>query len=309
MVIQESTYTAYRPMLFGLAYRMLGSASDAEDIVQDVFARYMQLDATDIGNEKAYLAKMTTNRCLNLLQSSKRRRETYVGPWLPEPLPDEAGDGSRSGGGSYWSDPAERRENIGYAYLVLLQKLSPLERAIYVLKATLGFEYADLADMLGKTEASCRKTFSRAQAKIGSETGPASAPLPAVVLDGEREAACERFVDAFLSAADTGNFKPLLSLLLDEVTLVSDGGGKARAALNSIVGIERVMAFIEGIAAKGVFERGLRRVLVNGAPALAQYQDGRITKMICVEITKEPEGSRINNIYMVMNPDKLTRFE
>ncbi|MFC5468944.1 sigma-70 family RNA polymerase sigma factor [Cohnella suwonensis] len=305
MATQEAHYAEHRPMLFGLAYRMLGSASDAEDIVQDVFARYMRLDAAGIGNEKAYLAKMTTNRCLNELQSSKRRREAYTGSWLPEPLPDEAAGGR--GGEGYWSDPAERRGNIGYAYLVLLQKLSPLERAIYVLKETIGFEYADLADMLDKTEASCRKTFSRAQAKV-KEAAPSASSAPPSSLDEEREEARERFIDAFLRASDTGNFKPLLSFLLDEVTLLSDGGGKVRTALNPIIGIGRVQAFFEGIVAKGAFKEGFRRVRLNGEPGLALYRDGQATIVLCLEMEREPEGSRVRSIYMVRNPDKLTRF-
>ncbi|MFB9276747.1 sigma-70 family RNA polymerase sigma factor [Cohnella cellulosilytica] len=282
-------YERHRSMLFGLAYRMLGMATDAEDIVQDVFAQYMQSDRDGIANEKAYLAKMTANRCLNLLKSSRRKRETYIGEWLPEPLPD----GERS------ADPAERRETVGYAYLVLLQKLTPLERAIYVLKETLGFEYADTADMLGRTETSCRKTFSRAKAKMGEG---ARAPQP----DEAAESAKERFVEAFLRASDTGNFKPLLDFLLDDVILISDGGGKARAAIYPIVGIRRVMAFFEGISAKGSLKEGLECTRLNGDPGVAQRTDERVSKALCAEW--EPDGSRIRRLYLVSNPDKLTRF-
>ncbi|OYD09598.1 sigma factor [Paludifilum halophilum] len=135
----DQVYTQYKSMLFGLAYRMLGIAADAEDIVQDVFAQFMQLDAGKIADQKAYLTKMTVNRCINLLHSAGRRRETYTGSWLPEPLPDLTPDGGSP-------DPAERREMIGYAYLVLMQQLTPLERSIYILKETLGFEYRDIAE-------------------------------------------------------------------------------------------------------------------------------------------------------------------
>ena len=287
----DRTYRQYRKMLFGLAYRMLGTAADAEDIVQDVFARYMQLDTEAITNEKAYLAQMTANRCLNLLQSSRRQRECYPGPWLPEPLPDS---GPESGG-----DPAERRENIGYAYLVLMQRLSPLERAIYILKETLGFEYRDIARMLGKTELSCRQTFSRAKRKTGQD---AEEPRR----NGDAEETKERFVEAFLRAADTGNFKPLLAFLMDEVTLVSDGGGKARAALNPILGIARIQAFFEGLAAKGSFREGFTRVRLNGDPGLLLRKDGQVTMALCAEW--EPDGSRIRHLYLVVNPDKLSRF-
>jgi len=282
-------YERHRSALFGLAYRMLGMATDAEDIVQDVFAQYMQSAKDDIVNEKVYLAKMTANRCINLLKSSRRKRETYVGEWLPEPLPDR----DRA------ADPAERRESIGYAYLVLLQKLTPLERAIYVLKETLGFEYADIADILERTETSCRKTFSRAKAKMEDEAAPPRQGEPT-------EEAKERFVEAFLRASDTGNFKSLLAFLLDDVIMISDGGGKARAAIYPIVGFPRVLAFFEGLSAKGVFKEGFERVALNGDPGLALRRDGRIANAICAEW--EPGGSRIRRLYLVVNPDKLTKF-
>ncbi len=280
-------YERHRSMLFGLAYRMLGMATDAEDVVQDVFAQYLQTDTRGIANEKAYLTKMTANRCINLLKSSRRKRETYVGEWLPEPLP----------GGEPLGDPAERRESIGYAYLVLLQKLTPLERAIYILKETLGFEYGDIADILERTETSCRKTFSRAKTKMGEGSASPRAR------EGAEEAK-ERFVEAFLRAANTGNFKPLLDFLLDDVVLLSDGGGKARAAIYPIVGIKRVMAFFEGISAKGSLKEGLERIVLNGEPGVVQRKDERIAKTICAEW--EPDGSRIRRLYLVANPDKLT---
>jgi RNA polymerase sigma-70 factor (ECF subfamily) len=270
---------------------MLGIAADAEDIVQDVFAQYLAMDTGAILNEKAYLTRMTANHCINLLKSSRRQRETYTGQWLPEPLPD--------GGPLNMPDSVERRENIGYAYLVLMQRLSPLERAIYILKETLGFEYRDIAEMLDKAETSCRKTFSRAKQKIGQDAAP-SQP------EGTLEEAQERFVEAFMRASDTGNFKPLLAFLLDDVTMISDGGGKAKAALNPIFGVARVQAFFEGVTAKGSFRDGLERIVMNGQPGLALRKDGRITRVICAEW--EPGGSRVRRIYMVLNPDKLTRF-
>ena len=291
------TYFRYRPMLFGLAYRMLGIAADAEDVVQDVFARYWQMDTDGIANEKAFLTKMTANRCLNLLKSARRRRETYVGKWLPEPLADNDGD-------ERYADPAVRRETIGYAYLVLLQRLTPLERAIYLLKETLGFAYADIADMLERAEASCRKTFSRARAKV-EEDGRADRPAAEARAEGTEEAR-DKFVEAFLNASDTGNFKPLLSLLLEDVTMISDGGGKARAALKPIYGIGRVQAFFEGLSAKGAFKEGFERVAFNGEAGVALRKEGRIT--IVIGADWEPGGSRVRRLYVVVNPDKLTGF-
>ncbi|OMF71457.1 sigma-70 family RNA polymerase sigma factor [Paenibacillus glucanolyticus] len=290
-MLLDQIYAQYKPMMFGLAYRMLGNTADAEDIVQDVFSHFMGLDRGVIVNEKAYLAKMTTNRCINLLKSSKRQRETYTGPWLPEPMPDY--DMLTR------ADPAERRENIGYAYLVLLQRLTPLERAIYIAKETLGLEYEVIAEMLGKTEVSCRKTFSRARQKMGpAREDPAGA--------GPRTEMQERFVEAFLRASDMGQFKPLLSLLKEEVTLLSDGGGKTRAALNPILGVKRVCAFFEGLYAKGSFREGFEPVSVNGEPGLLLRRDGRVSMVLTVDW--EPDLSRIRQIFLVVNPDKLRLF-
>lgn len=290
-MLWDQIYIEYKPMMFGLAYRMLGSAADAEDIVQDVFSQFLQMDRGEVLNEKAYLAKMTTNRCINLLKSSRRQRETYTGPWLPEPMPDY--DMIQR------SDPAERRENIGYAYLVLLQRLTPLERAIYIAKDTLGLEYHEISEMLGKTEISCRKTFSRAKEKMGRYSeGP--------VGEGTRTEQQERFVEAFLRASDMGNFKPLLSFLKEEVTLLSDGGGKAKAAINPILGVERVRAFFEGLSAKGSFREGFEPVSINGEPGVLLKREGRVSMVLTAEW--EPGLSRISRIFLVVNPDKLQLF-
>ncbi|MEK3732482.1 MULTISPECIES: sigma-70 family RNA polymerase sigma factor [Paenibacillus] len=305
----DHIYITHRPLMFHIAYRMLGSVSDAEDIVQDVFSQYMQMDRDGIVNDRAYLAKMTTNRCLNLLKSARRVREAYMGPWLPEPLPADVGTGTH--------DFAERRENIGYAYVVLLQRLSPLERAVYLSREALGFEYRDIAGMLDKTEVNCRKIFSRARNKLleatdnkpnrtRRKTAQATEHEEQTRMADTPTESQEQFVEAFLRACDTGDFKPLLSLLLDEVTLLSDGGGKVRAALNPIRGIDRVRAFYEGLAAKGVFCEGFEAVSINGEPGIARRDDGVVTMVITTE--REPEGSRIRTIYMVLNPDKLRQF-
>lgn len=290
----DQSYKKYKTMLFGLAYRILGIAADAEDIVQDVFAQFMQVDESRIANVKAFLTKMTVNRCINLLNSASRRREIYTGPWLPEPLPT----GLNTGIGSL--DPVERRETVGYAYLVLMQQLTPIERSIYILKETFGFKYRDIAEMLGKTETSCRKTFSRANQKVGHAQVEDQQPSEA------QKKAQEQFVEAFLCASDTGNFKPLLSFLTDEVTLVTDGGGKVRAALNPILGIARVQAFLEGLAAKGSVWEGFVPARLNGEPGLLQKRDGRV--VMAVTADWELNGSRIRHLYFILNPDKLTHF-
>lgn len=180
-----------------------------------------------------------------------------------------------------------------------MQQLTPLERSVYILRETLGFEYRDIAEMTDKTETSCRKTFSRAKQKVG-QAGAAKQRGEA------REEAQERFVEAFLRATDTGNFEPLVALLMEEVALVSDGGGKVRAAVNPILGIARVRAFFEGLAAKGRFLGGFEPARLNGEPGLLQKRDGLIVMAVMAEW--EPEGSRIRRLYIVLNPEKLTRF-
>lgn len=288
--VKEQIYKQYKSILFGTAYRMLGSVSDAEDIVQDVFIHYFQLQTDDVRNEQAYLTKMTVNRCLNLLQSAKRKREIYIGPWLPEPLADR--DYSRI------IDPAVRHERIAYAFLVLMQKLTPLERAVYVLRETLQYDYETIADMLGKTEASCRKTFSRAKEKT---EGDKHIPL----LEPQTEMQ-DRFAKAFIQATDHGNFALLHDFLLEDVTLFTDGGGKARAALNPIYGLTRVRMFFDGLASKGTFAEGFEPLELNGETGLILRRDGQIAMTLHMEWGDE--APRVSKLYVVVNPDKLLRL-
>ncbi len=297
--MQEHVYRTYKSMLFGLAYRMLGSAADAEDIVHDVFAQYLQTDKRDIANERAYLTKMTANRCINVLNSARHKREQYIGTWLPEPMPDEG-----------WQDEAsaqtERKEMIGYAYLVMLQRMTPLERAVYVLREALRFEYREIAEILERTELSCRKTYSRARKAVGLDAGGDGTGLSKEYAKPDRVRLQYQFVEVFLRAADSGDFQPLVTYLKEEVTLVSDGGGKVRAAIKPILGLERVLAFLTGLSAKGRFEAGFRPIRMNGEPGLALVEARKCTMLISIEW--EPDGSRIRHLYIIVNPDKLQRF-
>ncbi|PTM59438.1 sigma-70 family RNA polymerase sigma factor [Desmospora activa] len=170
----EQLYEHYQSLLFGVAYRMLGSISDAEDIVQDVFLSLQQQEIDKISHVKAYLIKMTTNRCLNLLGSARHKREEYVGPWLPEPLLDQQQP----------ADIIERNESISYAFLVLMEQLSPIERAVFILRESLGFEYEAIADILDKTTSNCRKIMSRAKRKLPHPLP--TAPLQHVVLNPDK---------------------------------------------------------------------------------------------------------------------------
>ncbi|MEK3915362.1 RNA polymerase sigma-70 factor [Paenibacillus sp. FSL H7-0331] len=286
----EQVYTTYKPLLLSIAYRMLGSITDAEDIVQDVFVSLQQTSLEDVHHIKAYLAKITTNRCLNLLNSSRKQREIYIGPWLPEP---DIEMNERS--------PEDRivlEETVTYALLVLLQQLSPMERAVYVLREVLEFEYKDVAEMLGKNEVSCRKMMSRLKPKLDRDKEAATTPL-----NGEQ---MQAFVQAFIQASRTGSFEAFIHLLIEDSTLLTDGGGKVRAALNPIYGRARIQAFWEGIFQKGALAGEYRLVQINGELGIVLIQQGQLKCSVCFEMTEDL--SAIQTIYKVSNPDKLKHY-
>lgn len=297
MVELERLYADYKPLLFSLAYRLLGSVSDAEDMVQDTFvaARTAELarGGQHVDNWKAYLCRTVTNRCLDLLKSARRKRERYVGPWLPEPIVQSLGAAEGGAGGG---DPLEATllgETVSYAFLVLLSRLTPVERAVFVLREAFDYSYREIAEMLGKTELGCRQTYSRVRRKIQAEPGGGN-PRPS--------AETESIVRRFLQAAATGDMQGLIGMLAEEATLVTDGGGKLRAALHPIVGRKRVAAFLAGVAAKMAAQTEVRAVTVNGAAGLLIVAPDGPT---VTAFEPDPDG-RCLRIYMVRNPDKLT---
>lgn len=278
-------YNQYQRYLISVAYRLLGSLADAEDIVQEVFAIATNHDWENIINVKAYLTKITTNRSLNLLQSSHRQREHYLGPWLPEPMLDEVSEQPEQ--------IAEKRDNIRYAMLVLLQSLTPQERAVYILRDSLGFAYNDIAHMMDRTESNCRKIFSRAKQKIGH--------IPAEMSD-ESNVHSETIVKLFIEAIEEGNFQKLAQQLLHDVTLITDGGGKTKAALKPIFGRDRVLAFLQGIREKGAFEGKIIPASLNSETGLILSRQHR--NVLTLHFGLDTDG-RIENIYIVLNPEKL----
>lgn len=247
----EAAYQTYRPLLQSIAYRMIGSVTEAEDIVHDLFLNYNRLPLEDVNNMKAYLIKAVTNRSLNYLESARKKREVYAGMWLPEPLADSRGD-----------NPAEklvREETLSYALLVVLEQLTPVERAVFILREALAYDYRDIAACLDKSEANCRKIFSRAKQKVQQESA-----YPPKAVGWE-----EPLVAKFLQAANTGDFHEVIDLLTEDAVLMSDGGGKVRAALRPIQTRARVFAFLQGIATKGSFAGENRLAAINGEPAIA----------------------------------------
>ena len=286
----DELYRTYRPYLFWIAYRMLGSAADAEDLVQDVFVALQSVETAAIDNLKAYLAKMVTNRCLNLLKSARRQREVYVGPWLPEPLVKAEPSPHAA---------VERDESLSYAYMVMLERLRPLERVRLTLREALDYDYAEIADLTGITEVYCRKLVSRARQKARL-SGNDSA-MGDIWTSGREK------VQRFLSAFSTGNTEELSALLSEDAVMYTDGGGKVRSAIRPILGRLRVLVFLSALLTRGWFERPARVVAVNGAPGLL-FMDERGVKAV-VSFQWETDKGRIRNIYAVMNPDKLTSVD
>src|SRR5690625_2706049 len=223
----EDLYENYKSLAFSVAYQMVGSTHDAEDIVQDVYVQLKKVDLSSIAEHKAYLMKIVVNKSLNFLHSAKYKKEVYTGPWLPEPLIEHT------------DEPVNRlvhEESISYAFTVLLQNLSELERCVYILRESLAFDYATISTMLNRTEQSLRKVYSRANQKVkyvnkGVKIRSTDSTLATLFIEG----------------AENGNFDLFIEKLTKDVVLVTDGGGKVLAALRPIYGKKKVSAFLQGI--------------------------------------------------------------
>lgn len=277
-------FESHRPRLFGLAYRMLGSAADAEDTVQDAYLRFSGADRTAIGRPAAWLAKVVTNLCLTRLTSARARRERYPGTWLPEPV-------ATSDGTLGPLESAEQRDAVSLALLVLLERLTPTERAVYVLREAFAYGHREIADVLDLTEANCRQLYRRAVRRVASpETRFEAAP-------GRQE----ELVRAFLTAAREGDVAGLEKLLAAEVTWWGDGGGKVTAALRPVQGCEKVVRFLAGLLKRFAAGVDFTVAEVNGASALAAWEGDALVGVVSFELR---EGL-IANVRAVVNPDKL----
>ena len=297
-------FRAQRPRLFSIAYRMLGSASDAEDVVQDAWVRFSSTDTADLRSPQAFAVTIVTRLCLDRLKSARARREEYVGPWLPEPM--------LTGQEGSPDVLAERSESVTLAFLVLLESLSAEERAVFLLKEVYDYEHAEIADMLGTTAANSRQLFHRAKAKVRPtpdrlrhDSPPARAAR--VSIEGAqardaRRAVADRFVQAFRA----GDASQLARLLAADVTFVADGGGKAAAARRPLMGRDDVLKLLVGInrsaQATGLAPRVTHQVIdVNSEPALVLRLDGHLDGVFVLSI----ENDTIAGIRVVRNPDKL----
>ena len=281
-------FEAHRGLMFAIAYRMLGTIADAEDAVQDAWLRWSAAPRADVADPRAYLARVVTTTALNRLRSARARREAYVGPWLPEPLLTDAGPDA--------SERAELAESVSVAMLVVLESLTPEERAVFVLREVFGFGHAEIGVALGRSAPAVRQLAHRAREHV-------QARRPRFDVDwGQQRAVTERF----LAAAAGGDIEGLMAVLAPDVTLLTDGGGKARAALRPITGARKVARFIAAIAGRPymgfqVSDMVPESAEINASPGTLIVASGRPIAALTLTVS----DGRITAVQLVANPDKL----
>ena len=282
-----AVFDQYRGLLFSIAYRMLGSVADAEDMLQETFIRWQQAAEDDIQSPRAFLVTIVSRLCINHLQSARVQREEYVGQWLPEPVVTDSG-----------TDPfgiVKVDESLSMAFLVLLERLTPVERAVFLLREVFEYEYSEVAAVLGQSEVNCRQILRRARQHV-------SAVRPRFEVS---EAKHNDLLQRFLEAVSSGDMNGIAALLANDVALHSDGGGKAIAVPNVVRGADRVARGILGSLKRLLPENLVRRpARINGKPGLINYLNGKPHSVVMVE----PLEGRIQTIYIVTNPEKLSHL-
>jgi RNA polymerase sigma-70 factor (ECF subfamily) len=291
-----ATFEPYRRRLLGLAYRMLGSMADAEDAVQETYLRWHAADRNNVSDLRAFLMTTTTRICLDMLTSARARREEYVGPWLPEPVLDTAALAPDS--------RTELAEDLSIALLLTLDRLSPLERAAFLLHDVFDFSFNEVAAALARTEAACRQLAARARRHV-RETRPRGLSAPAA-RSGEIDRKHAELLSTFAAATQSGDLDALTQLLASDVRVFTDGGGKVRSAREVIEGADRVAPFLVGVARKhpGQWWRDdfvVRFGTINGLPGVIVHAPEGPVQTTAFEI----EGDLIRALYVVRNPDKL----
>ncbi|HEU5037563.1 MAG TPA: RNA polymerase sigma-70 factor [Nocardioides sp.] len=276
-------FVDHRNLLFTVVYEMLGSAADAEDVLQETWLRWSRVDHAEVRDQRAYLVRIATRLALNRMRANARRRESYVGPWLPEPLltaPDVAED-------------VELADSLSLAMLTVLETLGPTERAVFVLREVFDFGYDEIAAAVDKTPAAVRQIAHRARAHV-EERRPRRAPT-----GSERD----RALQGFLTAVSTGDIQSLMDVLAPDVVLITDGGGVKKAALRPILGREKVVRFLDAVST-GI-DAVADVVVVNGAPALRVVVDGELDTIASMVV----EDGLVTGLYVVRNPHKLARLD
>ncbi|MEL6320500.1 MAG: RNA polymerase sigma-70 factor [Cyanobacteria bacterium J06626_14] len=287
-VAQVEEFNQYRSLLFAIAYRMLGSIMDAEDMVQETFLRWQQTSKQTVKSTKAYLTTIVTRLCIDQLRSARVQREEYVGPWLPEPIVADPA-----------SDPyamAELADSLTIAVLVLLERLSPLERAVFLLREAFGYDYNEIGQIVEKTAANCRQIARRARQHLAAQRPRFQASLQEQ----------EQLTRKFMRACQKGDLQELLDLLAKDITLWSDGGGQVVACLKPLHGAAKVAGFLRAIYRRGQrlgsgYEVTLAQV--NSQPGIIYTLDGNVASVVAIEITDD----RIQSLYFMRNPNKLKR--
>lgn len=284
---QAVIFEEYRALLFSIAYRMLGVRADAEDLVQETFVRWQSGALEEIQSPRAFLVTVITRLCINQLQSARAKREEYFGQWLPEPLMTSPADGLPAIPGIDGS--------LSLAFMLLLERLSPVERAVFLLREVFDYEYSEIASMFSRSEANCRQIFRRAKQHVVEER-----PRFEVSLQ-ERE----RLLQQFLETSLHGDVQGLVALLAEDVVLYTDGGGKATAVPNPIYGADAVARFFFGGRDK-LLPAGITRQFaeINGQPGVIAHHKGKVFGVLSLDVA----DGRIRNIYIVRNPDKLSRL-
>jgi RNA polymerase sigma-70 factor (ECF subfamily) len=280
-------FNRFRGLLFSIAYRMLGSVADAEDILQEAFIRWHRAPDVEILSTRAFLVTIVSRLCINHLQSARVQREEYVGQWLPEPIVTESN-----------TDPftiSRIDESLSMAFLVLLERLTPVERAVFLLREVFDYEYADIAQTVGKDEANCRQILRRARQHMAEAR-------PRFKASTEQR---EQLLANFLQATATGDLEKLVGLLSSDAELHSDGGGRAPAVPNLVYGPDNVARAIIGGLRKLVPSNLTSRIAqINGEPGVISYLEGRPFSVLTLQVSED----RIKSVYIVTNPEKLAHF-
>jgi RNA polymerase sigma-70 factor (ECF subfamily) len=277
-------FNAYRPQLFSIAYRMLGSRADAEDAVQETFLRWQNAASSEVRSPRSYLATIITRLCVDTLRSARAQREEYTGPWLPEPMITD-----------HRSRPdldVELAESLTMAFMIMLESLSPLERAAFLLREVFDYDYPEVAEILGKSEPSCRQMIHRAKERVMQRRHR---------FEPSQEET-DRLTASFLQAARTGDVQSLMSLFAEDAVMMSDGGGKVRAALNPVHGPDAIARFVVGVARKGVpADASIVLKEINGQPAFVVFRENQALSATILDI----DDGRIRNLFVIVNPVKL----
>jgi RNA polymerase sigma-70 factor (TIGR02957 family) len=279
------TFLAYRNLLFTVAYEMLGSAADAEDVLQETWLRWAGVDLGIVRDQRAYLIRITTRQALSRLRTLGRRKESYIGPWLPEPLLTAPGV----------AEDVELADSVSVAMLLVLETLTPAERAVFVLREVFGLGYGEIAEAVGKSPAAVRQIAHRARAHVAARR-PRGIVSPAETQDA---------IEAFQRAAETGDLQSLLDILAPDVVALSDGGGVKQAVLRPIVGASKVARLLATGLGRIAAAASLQPAQVNGYPALILRLNGEIDTVIAVRI----DDGLITGLYAVRNPEKLSHME